>query len=279
MAHSSRSAIGIRLEKVAFFLASETLEWRPPWAPGAKTAVLLGSGLGDALLAALAPTNSVPYAEIPGLPVGTVKGHPGLLAATNDLLILAGRLHLYEGHPPRDLAAPVALAKHLGAQRLIQFSAVGGIHPEMRPGTLVGITDHLNLTGRSPLEGAPKAGLDPFVPGLFHSRAGLLAGRLAAAATNLRWREGVYAQAAGPQLETPAEITALERLGASVVGMSTVPEAIAAAFLGLEQLAVGVVTNSAPMGLGEGHLDVLAAAAKTAGELPAFLAALLEAWE
>ncbi|MCH7494171.1 purine-nucleoside phosphorylase [bacterium] len=267
------------MEKAGFFLAPETLAWRPPWPRGAKTAVLLGSGLGSGLLAALQVRGSVSYADIPSYPLGTVPGHPGTLAATGDLLLFAGRLHLYEGHPPKDLAAPVALACSLGATRLVQFSAVGGIHPEMRPGTLVGVSDHLNLTGRSPLEGAPKEGHDPFIPGFFHSRPGLLAGRRAAAATGQRWREGVYAQALGPQLETPAEITALERAGASVVGMSTVPEAIAAAFLGMEHLAVGVVTNAAPMRPDEGHAEVLAAAAETAKRLPAFLEALLEGWE
>lgn len=262
------------------FLAEATAGWKPPWDGTPGLAVVAGSGLGSGLLAAAAV--EVPYSEIPGFPEPSVPGHPGAVGwlpeSAGGVLLFAGRFHLYEGVEPQETAAPVALAAALGAPRLVQLSAVGGIHPEMSRGTWVGVVDHIGLTGRSPLEGATAAGADPFIPGRFHSTPARLAARRAATDLDLAWREGIYGQAPGPQLETPAEIEAMRRLGADVVGMSTVPEAVAAGYLGLEHLAMGLVTNTAPMEAGEGHDDVLALADGARRALPGFLEALAGHW-
>ncbi len=225
----------------------------------------------------------VPYSSIPFLPPVTVPGHPGLLLQDDwdgvRVALMAGRFHLYEGLLPREAAMTAILAKLLGAKKLIQFAAVGQVHPAMPPGTLVGINDHINLTGRSPLEKVSVRGGNPFVPGAFHSEVGRLAGRVAAKNKGVLWREGVYAQMPGPQLETASEVEMVRRLGGDIVGMSTVPEAIAAAYLGLEHLGMGAVTNIAPMPPGsDSHKDVLRVAERIQEQVPKFLHSLVKIW-
>lgn len=235
-----------------------------------SVALVLGSGLG-ALADAVAEPVVVPYAEIPGFAPTTVAGHAGRLVAGTlegvDVVVFQGRYHAYEGHDPADLATPVRTAAALGAATLIVTCAAGGVTRRLAPGTLMRIRDHLNLMGRNPLVGPARQG-EPRFPDMTDAYDPALGERAAAAAEALgiELAEGVYAAMLGPSYETPAEITMLERLGADAVGMSTVPEVIAARAAGLRVLGIALITNAAA-GVAEGPLDhdeVMAAGAEAA---------------
>lgn len=209
---------------------------------GVRTAIVLGSGLGP-FADALEPDAVFPYAEIPGLPVSTVPGHAGRFVLAKmegqPLLIAQGRVHLYEGVEAAEIVRGVTLMHEAGIRTLILTNAAGTVNPEFAPGTWMMLNDHLNLTGQSPLRGAPR-----FVDltEVYSSRLREIF-RLAAGRLGLTLHEGVYAAMPGPQYETPAEIRMLQRLGADAVGMSTVPEAIQARALGLEVAAFSCLTN------------------------------------
>lgn len=243
------------------------LETRP------SVALILGSGLGALADAVEAPV-SVPYAEIPGFATTTVQGHAGRLVAGRlermDVVVLQGRYHAYEGHDPAALATPVRVAGALGAEVLIVTCAAGGVTRRLAPGTLMLLTDHINLTGRNPLVGPARPG-EPRFPDMTAAYDPALRERARAAAADagVELAEGVYAAVLGPSYETPAEIRMLERLGADAVGMSTVPEVIAARAVGLRVLGIALITNHAA-GVVEGPLDhqeVIAAGAAAAGRL------------
>lgn len=212
-------------------------------------AIVLGSGLG-ALADRLVGARRVPYAEIPGFHAPGVEGHRGeLLCGTlggREVLLLAGRFHMYEGHSAQAAAFPVRVVHALGARVLFVSNAAGGIERTFAPGTLMVIRDHLNLQFRNPLIGAPEPG-DVRFPDLSAPYAPRLRTLLheAAAAGGLALAEGVYAGLLGPTYETPAEVRMLARLGADAVGMSTVPEVIVAAALGMEAAGVSCITNPA----------------------------------
>ncbi len=210
-------------------------------------ALVLGSGLG-ALADDLADARRVPFAEVPEFPETTVVGHAGALVAGTlagrEVLLLAGRFHLYEGHPPPLAAFPARVVHALGARTLFVSNAAGGVRRTLAPGDLMVIADHLNLTGRNPLVGPAEEGdarfpdmSDPYDAAL--RRVLRDAGRAAGVAL----QEGVYAGLLGPSYETPAEVRMLERLGADAVGMSTVPEVIAAKALGMRVAGVSCITN------------------------------------
>lgn len=230
-----------------------------PWVTG----LVLGSGLGG-LARRIDGARSVAYADLPGFASPTVPGHAGrLIAGTlagRPVLALAGRFHVYEGHTAAMAAFPVRVLRSLGAPRLLLSNAAGGVRRALRPGDLMIIRDHLNLTWRNPLTGPVQPGderfpdmSDPYDPALRR----LLAE--SAAALGIRVSEGVYLALSGPNYETPAEVRMLERLGADAVGMSTVHEVIVARAMGMPVAGVSCITNLAA-GLGAGpvsHAEVL----------------------
>jgi purine-nucleoside phosphorylase len=218
--------------------------------------IVLGSGLGD--FAERVRGASVPYGRITGMPRPTVEGHSGTLRVNGTLAVLQGRVHYYEGHDIELVVLPVMLLHRLGVRTLIVTNACGGINRACAPGDLVLIRDHINLMGVNPLRG-PNPGLGPRFPDM----SAAWSPRLRALAQEA-WQgagggpeplfEGVYGALAGPSYETPAEIRMLAAVGADLVGMSSVPEAIAARYLGIELLGVSCVTNVAA-GILERPLD------------------------
>jgi purine-nucleoside phosphorylase len=213
-------------------------------------AVVLGSGLG-AFAEALVDCRALPFESLPGLPRATVQGHKGRLVygtlAQVPVLALQGRLHGYEGHDAATVAFPARVLGVLGARALVVTNAAGGCNPSFAPGELMRITDHLNLTGRNPLQGPNEERLGPRFPDLTHAYDSRLAAALEQAAhvTGQALRAGVYAQLNGPSYETPAEVRMARALGADAVGMSTVPEVIVAAHMGLPLAGISCITNLA----------------------------------
>jgi purine-nucleoside phosphorylase len=243
-----------------------------------RVACLLGSGLGRAAHS-LDPRTTIPFAEIPGFPRPTVTGHTGELVigmlAGVPLLAFAGRFHLYEGHTPAVVALPVRVAHALGVRTLLTCNAAGGIRRSLRPGDFMLIRDHINLMWRNPLVGPVRPGETRF-PDMSRPYDPELTAALrdAALEAGVPVADGVYAAVLGPSYETPAEIRMLERLGADAVGMSTVPEVIAARALGMRVAALSCITNLAA-GLGATpltHAEVI----RVAGEVEGRLARLLQ---
>ena len=236
--------------------------------------LVLGSGLGGVADAVERPV-AIPFEELPGWPVATAPGHAGRLLlgtlAGVPVVALQGRFHLYEGNDPGLVVQPVLLFRELGAAILVLTNAAGGVNPSFGPGTLMAITDHINLTGRSPLVGANADELGPRFTDLTDVWALRLRERLhaAAAAEGIALDDGVYAGLLGPNFETPAEVRMLRTLGADAVGMSTVLEAIAARWAGLEVCGVSLVTNAGAgyTGVPLSHEEVLAAGAEAGPRL------------
>jgi purine-nucleoside phosphorylase len=239
-----------------------------------RLGIVLGSGLGG-LADELAEPVAVPFFELPGWPAASAPGHAGrlLLGRLEGLpvVLLQGRLHLYEGHDPGLVVQPVLLMGRLGAEALLLTNASGGINPTFTAGTLMVIADHLNLTGRTPLLGPNADELGPRFPDLTEVYAATLRDRLHAAgrAEGVDLAEGVYAGLLGPSYETPAEVRMLRALGADAVGMSTVLEAIAARWAGLSVCGISLVTNPGAGYTGEAltHEEVLAAGAEAGPRL------------
>jgi len=248
--------------------------------PRHDVAVVLGSGWAPAADALGATTAEVPLDALGGFPPPTVGGHSpavrSVRAGDVRALVFLGRVHLYEGHDPATVVHGVRTAVAAGCQVVVLTNAAGGIREGYRVGQPVLIRDHLNLTGRSPLSGPPPP--DGY-PARFTDLTDLYSARLRvlAAEADEGLAEGVYAALPGPHYETPAEIRMLRRLGADLVGMSTVLEAIAARHLGAEVLAISLVSNLAaglaPHGLD--HAEVVAAGQAAAGRMGALLAGLL----
>ena len=217
-------------------------------APG--VALVLGSGLG-ALAEALEDARSCPYDTVPHWPVGRAPGHAGRLVAGTlagrAVLVLSGRAHVYEGHTFADVAFPMRVLSRLGVRTVILTNAAGGISPHLQPGVLMAMDDHINLMGGSPLQGPNDDRLGPRFPDLseaYSARLRQLADQTARE-RGLPLAHGVYVAVSGPSYETPAEIRALRALGGDAVGMSTVPETIAARHLGMEVLGLSSITNIA----------------------------------
>lgn len=231
-----------------------------------EVALVLGSGLAGAVQL-LEEVQALPLADVPHARTPSVSGHPGRLVfgrvGAVRVGVLQGRLHTYEGWSAAETAFPVRLLVTLGARVVVLTNASGGVHEGLAPGDWMVVTDHLNLSGRNPLEGPNDARVGPRFPDL--SRAydpGLRALMLhAAAAVGVRLHQGVYAMMSGPSYETPAEIRMLRTLGADAVGMSTVPEVIAAVHMGARVACLSCITNAAA-GLGGvlSHAEVEAAA-------------------
>ncbi|HEX5828650.1 MAG TPA: purine-nucleoside phosphorylase [Candidatus Limnocylindrales bacterium] len=233
-----------------------------------RVGIVLGSGLGS-LTDGLADPVSIPFEELPGWPVATAPGHAGRLLlgtlAGIPVAALQGRFHLYEGNDPGLVVQPVLLFRRLGAELVVLTNAAGGVNPAYGPGTLMVIGDHLNLTGRTPLLGQNADELGPRFPDMTDVWAPRLRARLheAARVEGVELEEGIYAGLLGPAYETPAEVRMLHTLGADAVGMSTVLEAIAARWAGLEVCGVSLVTNAGAGYSGQplSHEEVLEAGA------------------
>lgn len=213
--------------------------------------IVLGSGLGP-LADAVAVEREVPFSEA-GLPSSSVPGHAGKFVFGNlsgtSVVLMKGRVHLYEGHPARAVTAGVRWMAEQGIRRLILTNAAGTLNPDFHPGSWMMLSDHLNLTGTSPLEGADFIDMSTaYAPGWRARFRGV------AAACGIPLNEGVYAGLRGPQYETPAEIRMLRALGADAVGMSTVLETIQARSLGIETVAFSCLTNWAA-GISASPLD------------------------
>jgi purine-nucleoside phosphorylase len=247
---------------------------------------VLGSGLGG-FADAVEDAVEIPYAEIPGWPTSTAIGHAGALVLGTfggvPVAVMKGRAHLYEGHAPAKVVFGVRVLGRLGISSLVLTNACGALDPGLTPGTLVAISDHLNLQGTSPLVGPNDDALGPRFPDMSdaYDRAYRRLAREAAAALGLELGEGVYAAWLGPAFETPAEIRMMRVLGADLVGMSTVPEVLAARHGGIRCLALSCVTNAAAGVLPEpiDHEKVLEVGARAAKDLVSLLRAVIPALE
>lgn len=248
-----------------------------------EVAVILGTGLG-ALAEQVAATARIAYTDIPGFPRPTVETHEGRLLlgtlAGRRVVVLQGRFHRYEGYPLSQAAFPVRVVRALGARILVVSNVSGGMHPQWHPGELVLIADHINLLGDNPLVGPNDDAVGPRFPDLSAAYdAGLRAvARAVALAQGVTLREGVYVAVAGPNLETRAEYRMLRGLGADVVGMSTVPEVIAAVHQGMRVLGLSIITDQClPDALEPASVERIIAAARAAEpRLTALITGVLE---
>jgi len=250
--------------------------------PAPTWAMVLGSGVG-VLTEHLVDARSWAYGEL-GLPRTGVSGHDGHLHLGRlggvSTALLAGRVHTYEGHPADRIVGTVRAMKAWGVERILFTSAVGGLRADLPPGALVLISDHVNLMGRNPLFGPHDTRFGARFPDLSEAYTPALRARLRAAATTtgVTLEEGVYMAMSGPSYETPAEVRMLGALGGTVVGMSLVPEVIAARQIGLELAAIAVVANPGA-GLWDEplrHDDVTRVVGEAAGALAKLVVRFLE---
>jgi xanthosine phosphorylase len=248
----------------------------------ADIALILGSGLGS-LADAVADAVVTPYADLPGFTASTVSGHAGRLVvgtlAGRRVAVLQGRAHVYEGVTGPALTVGVRTVAALGATTLVATNAAGSLRPEVPPGHLMALSDHINLMGVNPLVGPNDDALGPRFVGLGDAYDAALRAQLHAAArrAGVPLAEGVYLAVSGPSFETPAEIRAFRTLGADAVGMSTVPEVIVARHAGLRVAAISAITNLAEGMGGEplSHEQTLASAADGARHLQTLLTTVL----
>ena len=239
-----------------------------------EVGIVLGSGLGG-LADDLVDAVAIPFSELPGWPPATAPGHIGrLLLGRLDgvaVAMLQGRLHVYEGNDPGLVVQPVLLMGRLGAKVVVLTNAAGGVDPGYGPGMLMIISDHINLTGRTPLLGPNADEIGPRFVDLTDVWSPRLRARLreAFAAEDVAHKEGIYIGLLGPSYETPAEVRMLRTLGADAVGMSTVLEAIAARWAGIELCGVSLVTNAGAGYTGQPltHEEVLEAAVEAGPRL------------
>src|ERR1700678_2619711 len=254
----------------------------------ARIGIVLGSGL-RAVADAVANPITVPYAEIPHFPQSTVEGHSGRIVAGVlggvPVVVMQGRVHFYEGYTPQQVTFPMRVLGMLGLRAVVLTNAAGGIAEGYHIGQLVALADHINLMGFNPLVGPneprfavhPGAGLRFFDMTEAYSKALRSLARQAAEEEGFPLAEGVYLAVPGPSFETPAEIRAFGSLGATLVGMSTVPETIVARHMGIEVLGISCVTNLAA-GLGAtelSHEEVFRAGRQVEHRLTRLLARLI----
>jgi purine-nucleoside phosphorylase len=264
-----------RAESAAAFVLSQT-KLRP------QIGLVLGSGLG-AFADELTKAVRIPYAQIPSFPRSTAIGHAGQLvvgkAGDVPVAVMQGRVHLYEGYTASEVAFPVRVLGRMGVRAVILTNAAGGINTEYGQGALVMIRDHINLQGQNPLVGANDDRLGPRFPDMSYTYAKRYREIALEEAKKLSIppREGVYVGLLGPSYETPAEIRYLRTIGADLVGMSTVPEAIAARHMGMNVLAISCVTNMAAGILDQplAHEEVLETGRRVMGQFIALLRAVL----
>ena len=230
-----------KIRQTADFLESKLSE--PP-----TMGMITGTGLGS-VTERMDVDFRIPYDEIPNFPKASVEGHKGTLVAGKlagrPMIAMEGRFHLYEGYTPKEITFPVRVMALLGVKYLFKSSAVGGLNPQFETGDLVAVTDHINLTGANPLIGPNMETFGPRFPDMiqvYDPDLVVLAGEKALD-LGISIRQGVYVGIPGPSLETPAETRFLRMIGADVVGMSTVSEAIVGVHCGLKILAIVVITN------------------------------------
>ena len=265
----------LRAEQAAQFILERT-SLRP------RIGLVLGSGLG-AVANGLSDAVRIPYEEIPHFPKSTAEGHAGVLAiGTLDnipLAVLQGRAHLYEGYSPSQVVLPVRALGRMGVRALVLTNAAGGISTEYSRGALVVLRDHINLQGQNPLIGPNDERLGLRHPDMTDAYNAQFRQFVREESERLGGGifEGVYAAVTGPNFETPAEIRFLRTIGADLVGMSTVPEVIAARHMGMEVLAISCVTNMAAGMTGEKITaeEVLETGERLAGKFLALLRAVL----
>jgi len=264
-----------RAEGAAEFIRSRTA-LRP------EIALVLGSGLGEFAESLTDPVR-IPYSEIPHFPRSTAIGHAGRLMmgriADTPVAVMQGRVHLYEGHSVKDVAFPIRVFGRLGIRAVILTNAAGGISSDLHPGCLVLIRDHINLQGVSPLAGPndDRFGLRFFDMGNAYDQEFREIAQAEAKRLGIWLGSGVYAALLGPSFETHAEIKYLQKIGADLVGMSTVPEVIVARHMGIRVLAISCVTNLAA-GLSDQpitHEEVLEIGARVQKEFVALLSAVI----
>lgn len=228
--------------------AASTIGGRAALEP--KIGLILGSGLG-AYADTLDDAEQIPYREIPGWPVSTVEGHAGQLVLglreEVPVAVMQGRVHLYEGYAPQEVVFPTRVLSLLGCEALLVSNAAGAINPAFAAGELMLISDHLNLQGTNPCVGPnlDELGLRFFDMTNAYEPSYRALAKEAAARIGIELREGVYAGLLGPSYETPAEIRMLATLGADAVGMSTVPEVIAANHVGMRVVGISCLSNMA----------------------------------
>lgn len=231
------------IEEAAAFIRSTT-DVRP------EIGLILGSGLGI-LGDELEDAVTIPYEDIPHFPVSTVEGHAGELLIGKlqgrSVVLMRGRFHMYEGYEPERTALPVRVMKALGVKTLLVTNAAGGINLNYKPGNLMLISDHINLTGKNPLIGPNDNALGVRFPDMSDAYSTRLRKIAKETAAELKFsvQEGVYVGLLGPNYETPAEIRMLRTLGVDAVGMSTVSEVIVARHSGIEVLGISCISNMA----------------------------------
>jgi purine-nucleoside phosphorylase len=246
------------------------------------TGVVLGSGLG-AFADTLEDVLVTPYSSIPGWPISTAVGHAGKLVegriCGTRVIVLAGRAHLYEGYSAHEVTFGIRELARRGVTKLVLTNAAGGINEKYRPADFVLISDHINLQGSNPLTGPNDDAMGPRFPDMTegYSREYREIAKQAGHELGMVLEEGVYAAMLGPSYETPAEIRFLRTIGADLVGMSTVPETIAANHLGMKVLAISCVTNAAAGILPQKlvHEEVLETGARAQDALVKLLRAIL----
>lgn len=262
----------LRLREATAFLRARLGDFQP------DTGIILGTGLG-ALAEEVTVHQAIPYAAIPHFPLSTVTSHKGQLLlgwlGGRRVAVMQGRFHYYEGYSLTEIVRGVRVLKLLGIEQLLISNAGGGLHPAFNRGDVMLLTDHINLLPGNPLIGPNLNELGPRFPDMFAPYDAALLARAEDVALQLsiahRVRRGVYAAVTGPMLETPAEYRYLRTIGADAVGMSTVPEVIAAVHMGLPVLAASVITDEcAPGKLKPVELpEILAAAAEAEPRLTA----------
>lgn len=239
-----------------------------------ETAIILGSGLGS-IADNLQNKLIIKYEEIEGFPKSTVAGHNGQFVIgkidNKEILCMQGRFHLYEGHDPKVIAKVIQALKHIGIKELIITNAAGSLNPDFYPGEIMLITDHINFSGCNPLLGVNDEKIGPrfFDMSNAYDKELQEKARNIAKRKNINLHEGTYLMVLGPNFETAAEIRAFRILGADAVGMSTVPEVLAAVHCGIKVLAISALTNfgtgiqATPLS----HEETLSGAAKASGSL------------
>jgi purine-nucleoside phosphorylase len=260
--------------------AAQLILSRTPLRP--KIGLVLGSGLG-AFADSLTDDTRVPYAEIPSFPQSTAIGHAGRMvvgkAGAAAVAAMQGRVHLYEGYSAQEITFPISVFGRMGIRAVILTNAAGGIERNYSQGALVLIRDHINLQGTNPLVGANDDRFGPRVPDMTHAYAREYRemARAEGQKLNITLHEGVYAALLGPSYETPAEIEYLRRIGADLVGMSTVAEVIAARHMGMKVLAISCVTNMAAGILDQplSHAEVMETGERVKSTFEALLRAVL----
>lgn len=265
-----------RLKKSVDFIQTQS-----PLQP--QVGIILGSGLGP-FASSLNDSTSIPYNELPGFQSCSVDGHKGEFHLGRigkvPVAVMQGRFHAYEGHALVDVVHPVRVLAKLGVKKLILTNAAGGMNSQFNQGQLVVINDHINLTGQNPLIGPSQNELGPRFPDMTHTYCPEIIKALTEQAKelNIDLKQGVYAGVLGPSYETPAEVRMLQKMGADLVGMSTVSEAIAAHHMGVKVAGISCVTNMAagisPIELK--HEDIEEVANKVMGDFTKLLLGTIE---